>query len=322
VLLLEKPEGPTSHDLVGWVRWALELRRAGHCGTLDPAASGLLVVCIGRATRIASYLSGVDKTYRARVAFGVRTDTGDRDGEALERRDASHLDRAAIEDGLYSLIGTQRLRPPAYSALKVAGERAHRRARRGDAVELSAREMTVRAAELGEVHPGADAWADMVLRVSKGTYLRSLAEELGRRLSTVAHLGALRRLACGDLNIDDPAVVRGISSSGPLGRARLDVEGDGDDSRRRDRCAARLLASLRRPAEVLPMPGVDEAPAETMLRLGRGDRVPLDEPRVRDAASRPGSARIFLARGPMLVVAHLEPEGTRLRPECVLTPCG
>lgn len=209
ILLIDKPPGPTSHDVVGWVRWALRQHAVGHCGTLDPPASGLLVVCIGAATKLVEHLTGVDKTYRARFVLGRATHTADAEGATI----ASAPVPADIEDRalacLRGLEGAHELPPPSVSAVRLDGRRAHALARAGEVPELPPRPMTVLELETHEHGrtPEGLLWIDATLRVTKGTYVRSLAEELGRRLGLPAHLGALRRLACGTLRLDDPQVV-------------------------------------------------------------------------------------------------------------------
>jgi tRNA pseudouridine(55) synthase len=207
ILLIDKPAGPTSHDIVGWVRWALRERAVGHCGTLDPGATGLLVVCVGPATKLVEHLTGVDKRYLGRFVLGRATTTADADGETLAEAPLApgDLDRASAQ--LDALLGPLELPPPAFSAVKIAGQRAHTLARAGEAPELPPRAMAVH--ELVQVARGDD-WIEADLRVAKGTYVRSLAEELGRRLAIPAHLGALRRLACGDLSLEHPLAVTGL----------------------------------------------------------------------------------------------------------------
>ncbi len=199
VLPVDKPEGPTSHDIVARARRALGTRRIGHTGTLDPFASGLLLLCLGRATRIAEYLTGLDKTYQARARLGAVTDTDDRTGAVLAQSDAWRtLDAAGVEAAARALEGPQLQVPPAYSAKKVEGERMYRRARRGEEVELPAVPVTVHRIEvLGLELPDVD----FEVECSSGTYIRALARDLGERLGTGAHLTALRRTRVGAVDV-------------------------------------------------------------------------------------------------------------------------
>ncbi len=197
---MDKPSGPTSHDVVQRVRRALGVRAVGHTGTLDPFASGLLVVLVGRATRVARFFDGLPKTYRAVARVGVRTDTDDRTGSVLgDARDVSALTSAEVRAALAALAGSHAQRPPAYSAKQRHGVRSYRRARRGEAVELPEVAVTVHAAELLELAGNCLAFR---VTVSTGTYVRALARDLGERLGVGAHLAELRREAIGGLRVE------------------------------------------------------------------------------------------------------------------------
>lgn len=198
---MDKPAGPTSHDVVQRVRRALKTRAVGHTGTLDPFATGLLVVLVGRATRLARFVEAEAKTYLATARLGIATDTDDRTGAPLApAADLSGLDRVRVIEALASLAGEQRQRPPRYSAKHVDGERSYRLARRGVVVEPAETTVVVHRIELV-------SWAspELVFRatVSAGTYVRALARDLGERLGVGAHLTALRREAIGELRVED-----------------------------------------------------------------------------------------------------------------------
>ena len=200
-MAVAKPAGPTSHDVVAMVRRALAGVRAGHLGTLDPFAEGVLVVVAGRATRLAPYAGAWPKTYEGVIRLGVTTDTDDRTGAPVATSDAWGTVTPEQADGaLARFRGTFAQRPPAYSAVKVAGERAYRRARRGEAVAPAAREITVYALERTEFEP-----PDLRFRatVSGGTYLRSLARDVGEALGCGAHLATLTRTAVGPFALAD-----------------------------------------------------------------------------------------------------------------------
>ncbi len=201
MLLVAKSAGPTSHDVVDVVRRALGVRRVGHLGTLDPFADGLLVLVVGRATRLAPFATGWRKEYRGTMRFGVTTSTDDATGSPLATRDGwSGLDRSAVEAALARHRGTTWQRPPAHSAVKVAGERAYRKARRGETVELALRQVEITELEL-------EAWTPPDLRfratVSSGTYLRSLARDVGETLGCGGHLVALTRTVVGPFRLED-----------------------------------------------------------------------------------------------------------------------
>ena len=198
-LLVDKPVGPTSHDVVSRARRALGERRIGHTGTLDPFASGLVVLCVGPATRLAEYVSGVAKTYEATLRLGVATSTLDPEGEVdRECPVPDPLDPAGIEAVLDRFRGDILQRPPAFSAKKQGGERAYEKARRGEIVELEPVPVTVHALEVERV---ASPEIDFRTTVSSGTYVRSLGAEIAEALGSCGHLTALRRTAVGSLPV-------------------------------------------------------------------------------------------------------------------------
>jgi tRNA pseudouridine55 synthase len=204
VLVVDKPGGLTSFDVVQRVRGATGNRRVGHTGTLDPMATGVLPVCVGEATKLVPFLMGGDKIYAAEVVFGVTTDTLDATGRILDRRSASSMSEGQLREVLSGFIGTIRQRPPAHSAVHVGGKRAYELARAGHAVELSEREVVIHEARLETFDPSgaATACARLTVRCGMGTYIRSLAADLGERLGCGAHLSALRRLKAGGFSIE------------------------------------------------------------------------------------------------------------------------
>ncbi|MCA9698620.1 MAG: tRNA pseudouridine(55) synthase TruB [Myxococcales bacterium] len=329
VLLVDKPLGPTSHDVVGWVRWALDERSVGHCGTLDPAASGLLVICVGEATKLVELLTGVDKSYRARFVLGRSTTTADAEGETLAEAPvaAGDVERAAAVLG--ELLGPLMLPPPAYSAVKLAGKRAHELARAGETLELAPRPMAVHSLEI--LARGPD-WLDVELTVAKGTYVRSLAEELGRRLDLPVHLGGLRRLACGGLRVDD--AVGGLVAARlptladdrrakPAPRWRIDMgepgdeggagDADGSGPERRRRASEALLAGLEAPWTRLPCPVtfVSEEHASTFERLLQGQKLGRRQALALGLEPEPvPSTRVLIGPGHRtMVIAQIQPRG-------------
>lgn len=208
---MDKPAGLTSHDVVVRVRRALGLRAVGHTGTLDPFATGLLVVLVGRATRLARFVESQPKTYLAEARLGVRTATDDATGDIIGAVAEDALpDEAAVREALRGFLGTQRQRPPAFSAKHVAGERSYRRARRGEPVALPEVEVTVHRIEPLACRPPLVTFR---ATVSAGTYLRALARDLGERLGVGAHLTALRREAIGPLRVEDAVPVDGVTAA-------------------------------------------------------------------------------------------------------------
>jgi tRNA pseudouridine55 synthase len=200
-VLVDKPAGMTSHDVVQRVRRALGIRAAGHTGTLDPFATGLLVVLLGRATRLARFIEGQPKRYLATARLGVQTTTDDLTGQVIATSSATDLITAPrLREELSRFLGTQPQQPPQFSAKRVEGERSYRKARRGEAVSLADISVTVHGIELIDYNP-----PDLTFRalVSAGTYMRAIARDLGQRLTVGAHLIALRRETIGSLRVED-----------------------------------------------------------------------------------------------------------------------
>ncbi len=226
VLVVAKPTGPTSHDVVALVRRLAGTRRIGHGGTLDPFASGVLPLFLGGATRVVEYHLGDDKAYRATICFGSTSTTDDLDGD-LTPVAGPVIDRPAVEAGLAAMLGRQLQRPPAYSAVQVGGRRAYAMARAGETVELPPRAVTLHALDLlewDEADP-ARPIAIVDVRCSAGTYVRALARDLGQRLGTGAYLGALVRSASGPFHLEDAhpldRIREAAAADGPAGVRRL-----------------------------------------------------------------------------------------------------
>lgn len=261
MLVVDKPAGPTSHDVVATVRRAAGQHRVGHTGTLDPAATGVLVVCLGRATRLVQFLQAGHKTYEARLVLGIETDSQDADGQVVARRDASHVDEHELCEALTRFQGEIEQVPPMVSAVQVEGQRLHELARRGIEVDRPARRVTIHDLVLDAFTPGQHPQASFLVTCSAGTYVRTLAHDVGRELGVGASLTALRRVANGPFGLDDAhdpeALVAGdragverrcLTPAEALGRClpRLEVEDPG---------RARRLAQGGR-LEPTPGPGV------------------------------------------------------------------
>ena len=212
ILLVDKPSGVTSHDVVDTVRRALGLRRVGHTGTLDPMARGLLILLVGSATLRQREFQRHEKTYDAVIRLGVQTDTGDATGTAIRTAAVPTLDRQRVAELLASLRGPCSQTPPAYSAIKVRGRPAYWWARRNTPVTLSVR--TIELFEVSLLEWGSETIA---LRVgcSAGSYIRSLAESIAERLGTVGHLSGLVRLRVGDWSLEDAKPLTWIAQAGP-----------------------------------------------------------------------------------------------------------
>jgi len=218
ILNVDKPRGMTSHDVVNAVRKIAGTRRVGHAGTLDPMATGVLLVCVGRATRIAEYLMNSRKTYVAEVAFGQTTTTYDADGDVVEERPVAHLTAEALQAALATFVGPIRQRAPAFSAVKQAGEPLYRRARRGESVEPPVRDVHIFRAAMVRWEPPV---ATVEVECSPGTYIRSLAHDWGQLVGAGAHLKSLRRVASGRFSVEDAV---------PLARLQ-EAAADGDWAR-------------------------------------------------------------------------------------------
>jgi tRNA pseudouridine55 synthase len=218
ILNLDKPEGWTSHDVVAWVRRTLGQRSVGHAGTLDPMATGVLLVCVGQATRVVEYLTAGDKVYRAVARLGAATDTYDRTGQITTSAPVPELSQTALNDALAPFIGAILQTPPAYSAIKQEGVAAYQKARRGETVTLAPRPVTIYGIAILDWTP-----PDLTLEVQcgPGTYIRSLAHDLGQALGCGAHLASLVRTRSGSFTVADAASLEALGEAaiaGEVGR--------------------------------------------------------------------------------------------------------
>jgi len=274
LLIVNKPSGITSHDVVARVRRLTGQRRVGHAGTLDPLATGVLVLCLGQATRLAEYLSTDDKLYRARLRLGVTTDSFDAEGEVVSRTPVHGITRGDVERHLQGLIGEIQQVPPMYSALKHRGTPLHRLARAGVTVRRAARQVRIHRLELQEWSP-----PDLVLDIhcSKGTYVRVLAHDLGQRLGCGAHVTGLQRLASGRFDISQAVTLDDV--------ARAIDAGIGFE----------LLRPMDLALQHLPSVKVDEALA---VAIGYGQQVVLE--RGPDSPE----CRAYAGDGRLLAILH------------------
>ena len=220
LLLVDKPQGWTSHDVVAKMRRILGTRKVGHGGTLDPMATGLLVIAAGRATRLLTYYSAHDKDYTATIRLGQSTVTDDAEGEILSSADASGVTLEAVSAAAAALTGEILQRPSAVSAIKVDGERAYARVRAGEVVELKARPVTVARFDVLAVRADGDVLdIDVATSVSSGTYIRALARDLGEALGVGGHLTALRRTRIGALIVEDAEQLDELAAAADRGEA-------------------------------------------------------------------------------------------------------
>lgn len=214
ILLTDKPEGWTSHDVVAKVRRITGQRRIGHTGTLDPMATGLLVLCLGNATRLVEFLIGHDKRYTATVTLGNATTTDDAEGEMLEACPVPELTSSTLETALDGFRGSILQTPPAFSALKVGGRRAYDLARKGEPPEMVPRSVTIHA--LGG-RLSSPSTIELDVNCSSGTYVRSLARDLGVALGSAAHLSGLRRERAGPFSITEAYTLGDIQAAADTG---------------------------------------------------------------------------------------------------------
>jgi tRNA pseudouridine55 synthase len=285
ILLLDKPEGMSSNSALQRVRRVYRALKAGHTGSLDPLASGLLPVCLGQATKVCGLLLDADKTYRFRLALGRSTTTGDREGETVMTAEIPAVGADALRRAAAAFLGESMQVPPMYSALKRDGERLYRLARAGIEVERAPRRIRIHRLDLLETGEGSP---EFEVRCSKGTYVRSLAEDLARVLGTVGHVATLRRTALGPF---DGAAMQGLE-------------------------ALEETAAEGRAIENLLLP-VDQAlPDLPPVQLGSTEQASVLQGRP-VAASGPGGARvrIYGAGGGFLGVGRMNEEGARLAPE-------
>jgi tRNA pseudouridine55 synthase len=199
ILLLDKPIGLTSNAALQQVKRLFGARKAGHTGSLDPLATGMLPICFGEATKLSGFLLDSDKHYQAEIQLGIRTRTGDAEGEVIEQRDAAAVTRAMVDEVLVNFNGTIEQIPPMYSALKQNGQPLYKLAHQGIEVEREARKVTIHALEVAGFDAGR---LSLSVHCSKGTYIRTLAEDIGEQLGCGAHIAALRRDGVGTFSAE------------------------------------------------------------------------------------------------------------------------
>ncbi|MFQ1001313.1 tRNA pseudouridine(55) synthase TruB [Modestobacter sp. SSW1-42] len=286
LLLVDKPGGMTSHDVVAIARRVMGVRKVGHAGTLDPMATGLLVLGVGAATRLLGYLSGSDKTYEATIRLGQRTVTDDREGEVTATTSAAEVTEDAVRTALAAQVGPLQQVPSSVSAVKVDGKRSYDRVRAGEEFELAARSVTVHAIDVHRIaRPTPDVVdVDVTVSCSTGTYVRAIARDAGTALGVGGHLTALRRTSSGPFGteqarpVEDAAAALAGPGSGPGVVALAD--------------AARAVFPAR------------ELTAADAVALGFGQRVPATGAAGLHAAIAPDGRLVALVEdaGPMAKV--------------------
>jgi tRNA pseudouridine55 synthase len=221
ILLVDKPSGKTSHDVVDYIRRAAGTRRVGHTGTLDPAATGLLVLCIGAGTRLSEHLTGLDKTYEGSMRLGMVTDSHDLDGKVLRESPVPELAIEDIQSVCNRFVGKIMQAPPMVSAVKVGGERLYKKARQGVEVERTPRPVVVREFLVLSYNPPD---ASIRVRCTRGTYVRSLCHEVGQALGCGAILAQLRRTYVGNYSIDDAVTLDELHNQDDVLRRLIPLE--------------------------------------------------------------------------------------------------
>jgi len=202
ILLVNKPSGPTSYDMIRWIKRSLKNIKIGHCGTLDPMAEGLLIILLGKATKEQSQYMGADKIYLCRMRLGIQTDTGDLMGKTIkESADFSFPSESALRQCLQKFLGEQQQIPPMYSALKVEGTRLYKLAREGITVERKPRQIAIRTIDLVKILPPNEF--EFRVHCTSGTYIRTLVEDVGNQLGVPATMSGLVRESIGKFNLTD-----------------------------------------------------------------------------------------------------------------------
>jgi len=267
LLIVDKPAGFTSHDVVAKLRGIARTRRVGHAGTLDPMATGVLVIGVERATRLLGHLALTDKAYTATIRLGISTVTDDAEGEPLESVDASHVTDAEIATGVAQLTGLIQQRPSSVSAIKVNGVRAYSRVREGEDVVLDARPVTVSRFEVvARRDEGAVVDLDVECEVSSGTYIRALARDLGAALGVGGHLTALRRTRVGPFGLEGSTTLSDLQARRDAGES-LPLISPADAVRQ---CYPVLVLDDASAAKVLhgnPIPYTDDLPSDGPVGL-------------------------------------------------------
>jgi tRNA pseudouridine55 synthase len=288
VIVIDKPAGMTSHDVVNRVRRILQEKSVGHLGTLDPLATGVLPMVVGRMTRLAQFYTGSDKSYCGEIRFGISTTTYDADGDVTREMSFEGADLASMRDEARKFVGVIRQVPPPFSAKKIAGVPAYKLARKKKDVELKAVEVEVKRFELSDL---AGDRVQFGCEVSSGTYVRSLAHELGEKLGCGAHLTVLRRTVSGEFRVEDAVTLEALEASA------------------KNETAPQLFVHPRRLLPELPCVTADE---ENVAKIRHGRAVNLPE------YSRAKLVKVFQGQAELVAIAS-RVAGTLFHPKVVLT---
>lgn len=289
ILIFDKPLGMSSNAALQKVRWLFNASKGGHTGSLDPLASGVLPLCLGEATKFSQYLLDADKRYRSTFCLGITTETGDADGATVAEADASGIDRQQVEAALERFRGEIEQVPSMYSAIKHQGQPLYKLAREGKTVERKVRRVQVYSIELLDFRPGNPAEVDVDIHCSKGTYVRTIAEDLGQLLGCGAHVTYLHRTAVGPFVIDDAVSLD-------------ELQEERGDQR------AEVLDHHLHPvdAAIETMPGMS-LPEQSAFYFRQGQAVM--DPRVYQIGREGDKVRIFSDAGDFLGVAEITDDG-------------
>jgi len=291
ILNFNKATGMTSHDVVASIRRLLKQKRVGHASTLDPAASGVLPICVGQGTRVAEYLSDSGKTYRAEIVFGVETDTYDSEGVVVRTGSVAGITLAQIEQALERFTGQQMQLPPRYSAIKLQGKPAYKLARIGEDISLAPRPITIYRLEVIDWLPPR---LTLSIECSKGTYIRSLAHDAGEHLGCGAHLAALVRTRSGPFSLAESITLEQLADAVAAGN---------------DQQVAGFLYPLDIALQSYPALRLDDASVERVLH---GNAFRYDE------HTRANLARVYDTDGHFLAIAAWDEQRSLWQPKKVL----
>jgi tRNA pseudouridine55 synthase len=284
ILVLDKPSGMTSNGALQRVKRLFNAAKAGHTGSLDPLATGVLPLCFGEATKFSQYVLDADKGYLSTFVLGVGTDTLDAEGEETARANASAVTEILVERALTTLLGDIQQVPPMYSAIKRDGQPLYKLARQGVEIERKSRQVTIHAFSMVAFRPGAEAEVDVLIRCTKGTYVRSLAESLGAALGLPAHVGSLRRDKAGPYTLASAVTLATLESLGEQGESAVDA----------------LLQPMDGPLQDLPAIEVGES-ASYYLKQGQPVLVPN--------GPRSGIVRAYATSGLFLGIGEMLDDG-------------
>ena len=291
VLLLDKPQGLTSNQALQRVKRLFAARKAGHTGSLDPIATGMLPLCLGEATKLSSWLLKAEKQYRVTAEIGRKTDTGDATGATVMERPPAHLDRADLEAALGRFTGEIEQIPPMYSALKHKGRRLYKLAREGRTVERAPRPVSIRSFRIEEYAPGAPV---LLVSCGSGAYVRTLIEDLVESLGALACVSALRRLGVAPFEEAAMVTMEALEAAAAKGYAALDA----------------MLLPADAAAQTLP--GVS-------LSAGEGFYLQRGNPVAAARGARPGPVRLYIGKQQFLGIGEVTPDG-QVAPRRLLKP--